>query len=48
MAIVEALRRTNGNKQEAAHQLGVDRQTLYSKIKKYRLEVKKTVEARPL
>ena len=47
MAIVQALQRTKGNKQEAAHRLGVYRQTLYSKIKKYGLEVKKTVEARP-
>lgn len=46
MAIVQALQRTEGNKQEAAHRLGVYRQTLYSKIKKYGLEVKKTVEAR--
>ena len=35
MAITEALRRTNGNKQEAAHVLGVYRQTLYSKMKKH-------------
>lgn len=47
MAILQMLKQTNGNKQEAAHRLGVYRQTLYSKIKKYGLEVKKSVEARP-
>ena len=38
MAIAEALRRTNGNKQEAAQLLGLYRQTLYSKMRKHRME----------
>ena len=35
MAIVQTLHRTNWNKQEAAHILGLYRPTLYSKMKKY-------------
>jgi DNA-binding NtrC family response regulator len=38
MAIVQTLERTKGNKMEAAEMLGVYRPTLYSKIKKYRLQ----------
>ena len=33
--IVETLRRTIGNIKEAASQLGIDRSTLYEKIKRY-------------
>ena len=35
MAILQALQRTNWNKQEAALQLGLYRPTLYSKMKKH-------------
>jgi DNA-binding NtrC family response regulator len=38
MAIVQTLQRTNWNKQEAAQILGLYRPTLYSKIKKHRIE----------
>jgi DNA-binding NtrC family response regulator len=38
MAIVQTLQRTNWNKQEAAHILGLYRPTLYSKIKKHQIE----------
>jgi transcriptional regulator of acetoin/glycerol metabolism len=34
-AIKAALQRTSGNIKEAAAQLGIDRSTLYEKIKKY-------------
>jgi DNA-binding NtrC family response regulator len=36
-AIAAALRRRDGNKNEAARLLGIDRQRLYRKIEKYRL-----------
>jgi DNA-binding NtrC family response regulator len=35
--IVEVLKETNGNKQEAAKRLGIGRQTLYNKIKAYQI-----------
>jgi transcriptional regulator of acetoin/glycerol metabolism len=35
MAILQALQRTNWNKQDAAQQLGLYRPTLYSKMKKH-------------
>ena len=35
--IVEVLKETNGNKQEAAKRLGIGRQTLYNKIKTYQI-----------
>ena len=38
MAIVQALARSNGNKQEAARALGVYRPTLYSKMKKHAIQ----------
>ncbi len=37
-AIVQALNRTNWNKQEAAQRLGLYRQTLYAKIKRHAIE----------
>jgi len=37
MAILQTLERTNWNKQEAAHILGLYRPTLYSKMKKYEI-----------
>jgi transcriptional regulator of acetoin/glycerol metabolism len=37
MAIVQALERTNWNKQEAAAQLGLYRPTLYSKMRKHEI-----------
>ena len=35
--ILEVLKETNGNKQEAAKRLGIGRQTLYNKIKTYQI-----------
>ena len=35
MTVLQTLQRTNWNKQEAAHILGLYRPTLYSKIKKH-------------
>lgn len=37
-AIAAAIRRTDGNIKEAAAQLGIDRSTLYDKIKRYEIE----------
>ena len=37
IAIVQALDRTNWNKQEAAAQLGLYRPTLYSKMRKHKI-----------
>jgi hypothetical protein len=37
MAIMQALERTNWNKQEAAAQLGLYRPTLYSKMRKHKI-----------
>ena len=38
MAILQTLQRTNWNKQETAHILGLYRPTLYSKMKKYEIK----------
>ena len=35
--IIEILHETSGNKQEAAKRLGIGRQTLYNKIKLYKI-----------
>jgi DNA-binding NtrC family response regulator len=45
--IAETLKRTEGNKQEAARVLGIYRPRLYSKIRKYKLEVKSKPGRRP-
>jgi DNA-binding NtrC family response regulator len=45
--IAETLKRTDGNKQEAARVLGIYRPRLYSKIKKYKLEVTSKPGRRP-
>jgi hypothetical protein len=37
MAILQTLQRTNWNKQEAAHILGLYRPTLYSKMRKHKI-----------
>ncbi|HIN84955.1 MAG TPA: sigma-54-dependent Fis family transcriptional regulator, partial [Myxococcales bacterium] len=42
-AIVAALERSDGNKVEAAGQLGITRQTLYNKLKAYGIEVRRDV-----
>lgn len=39
-AIIDALNKTHGNKSEAAKLLNIDRSLLYSKIKKYNIEIK--------
>ena len=45
--IAETLKRTEGNKQEAAKVLGIYRPRLYSKIRKYKLEVASKPGRRP-
>jgi DNA-binding NtrC family response regulator len=47
MLISEALRLTHGNRSRAAKLLGLSRPTLHSKIDKYRLKLKTTVEDEP-
>lgn len=37
--IEETLRKTNGNKSDAAKKLGISRMTLYNKIKKYQIDI---------
>lgn len=44
-ALVEALRRTGGNQTRAAKLLGVNRVTVYNRMKKYGLEIKRVLEA---
>jgi DNA-binding NtrC family response regulator len=46
-AIVQALKRTNGNKRAAASILGVYRPTLYGKLRKYKLGAYATSEDTP-
>jgi two-component system nitrogen regulation response regulator GlnG len=40
MAILQALRRTGGNKAKAARLLQVDYKTLHSKVKEYGIQIK--------
>lgn len=47
IVIAQTLKRTDGNKQEAARLLGIYRPRLYSKIRKYQLEVKSKPGRRP-
>jgi DNA-binding NtrC family response regulator len=47
MLISEALNLTHGNRSRAARLLGLSRPTLHSKIDKYRLKLKTTVEDEP-
>lgn len=47
IVIAETLKRTDGNKQEAARLLGIYRPRLYSKIRKYKLEVSSKPGRRP-
>ena len=42
-ALIEALRKTGGNQSEAARLLGVSRVTVWSRIKKYKIDIKKSV-----
>ena len=43
--IIAALRQAHGKKNEAAKLLGISRQTLWKRIKKYHIEVRKTITA---
>jgi len=44
-SLVEALRRCGGNQTQAARLLGVNRVTVYNRMRKYGLEVKKVLDA---
>jgi len=44
-ALVAALRRTGGNQSQAAKLLGVNRVTVYNRMKKYGIELKKVMQA---
>jgi DNA-binding NtrC family response regulator len=47
LAVIQALRHTGGNKLEAAQMLGVYRPTLYSKIKRHAIDVRRCVAENP-
>ncbi|MBN2318405.1 MAG: sigma 54-interacting transcriptional regulator [Acidobacteria bacterium] len=42
-ALIDALRKTSGNQSEAARLLGVSRVTVWSRIKKYKIDLKRSV-----
>lgn len=42
-ALIEALRRANGNQSQAARMLGINRVTVWNRMRKYRIDVKKVM-----
>ena len=44
-ALIEALRRTNGNQSQAARILGINRVTVWNRMKKYGIDLKKVLTA---
>jgi PAS domain S-box-containing protein len=45
LALVEALRRTHGNQTQAARLLGINRVTVWNRMRKYGIDLKKTLNA---
>jgi transcriptional regulator of acetoin/glycerol metabolism len=43
MALVEALKKTNGNQSQAARILGINRVTVWNRMKKYGIDLKKVL-----
>ena len=41
--LIEALRQSNGNKTQAARILGIDRVTVWNRMKKYGIDLKKVL-----
>ncbi|MBT6337916.1 MAG: hypothetical protein HOJ48_01325, partial [Desulfobacula sp.] len=41
--LINALRQTNGNQSQAAHILGINRVTVWNRIKKYNINLKKNI-----
>jgi two-component system response regulator HydG len=46
MQVLAALKQANGEKKKAAEILGISRQALWNRIRKYGIEVKKTITSR--
>jgi PAS domain S-box-containing protein len=44
-ALIEALRRTHGNQTQAARMLGINRVTVWNRMRKYGIDLKKTLNA---
>ena len=44
-ALIEALRRTNGNQTQAARLLGINRVTVWNRIRKHGIDLKKPLQA---
>jgi transcriptional regulator of acetoin/glycerol metabolism len=42
-ALIEALRRSGGNQSKAARMLGINRVTVWNRLKKYGIDLKKTM-----
>jgi transcriptional regulator of acetoin/glycerol metabolism len=42
-ALIEALRQTNGNQTQAARLLGINRVTVWNRMKKYGIDLKKVL-----
>ena len=43
MSLVEALKKANGNQSQAARILGINRVTVWNRMKKYRIDLKKVL-----
>jgi len=44
-ALIRALRQTNGNQTQAARLLGINRVTVWNRMRKYDLDLKKVLQA---
>jgi transcriptional regulator of acetoin/glycerol metabolism len=44
VALIEALRQTNGNQTQAARLLGINRVTVWNRMRKYGIDLKKVLQ----